>query len=81
MVGAIALRASGSAWYPSDPIVALVALTMSAMPPAQNLVLLTNLNSKTRFLAPRIGGVLVRMYVLAVVPCTGWLTVFKAAVA
>ena len=76
----LALRAANSPWYPSDPVVAMVGLTMSAMPPAQNMVLLTNLNERTRHLAPRVGGLLVRMYVLAVVPCTVWLTVFKAAV-
>lgn len=81
VLGCLALRAANSPWYPSDPVVAMVGLTMSAMPPAQNLVLLTNLNEKTRHLAPRIGGLLVRMYILAVVPCTVWLTVFKAAVA
>ena len=80
VLGSLALRAANSLWYPSDPVVAMVGLTMSAMPPAQNMVLLTNLNERTRHLAPRVGGLLVRMYVLAVVPCTVWLTVFKAAV-
>ena len=80
VLGSLALRAANSPWYPSDPVVAMVGLTMSAMPPAQNMVLLTNLNERTRHLAPRVGGLLVRMYVLAVVPCTVWLTVFKAAV-
>ena len=80
VLGSLALRAANSPWYPSDPVVAMVGLTMSAMPPAQNMVLLTNLNERTRHLAPRVGGMLVRMYVLAVVPCTVWLTVFKAAV-
>ena len=79
-LGCLALRASNSPWYPSDPVVAMVGLTMSAMPPAQNMVLLTNLTERTAHLAPRVGGLLVRMYVLAVVPCTVWLTVFKAAV-
>jgi hypothetical protein len=80
VIGCLALKAANSPWYPSDPVVAMVGLTMSAMPPAQNMVLLTNLNERTRHLAPRVGGMLVRMYVLAVVPCTVWLTVFKAAV-
>ena len=80
VLGSLALRAANSPWYPSDPVVAMVGLTMSAMPPAQNMVLLTNLNERTRHLAPRVGGLLVRMYVLAVVPCTVWLTVFRAAV-
>ena len=80
VIGCLALKAANSPWYPSDPVVAMVGLTMSAMPPAQNMVLLTNLSERTRRLAPRVGGLLVRMYVLAVAPCTLWLTVFKAAV-
>ena len=68
-------------WYPADPLIALVCLTMAAMPPAQNLVLLTNLNEETRHLAPRLAGLLVRMYVLAILPTTLWLTVFTAAIA
>ena len=56
-------------------------MTMAAMPPAQNLVLLTNLREETRPLAPRLAGLLLRMYVLAIVPTTVWLTVFTAAVA
>ena len=80
VLGCLALRAANSPWYPSDPVVAMVGLTMSSMPPAQNVVLLTNLTERTRHLAPRVGGLLVRMYALAVVPCTVWLTVFKAAV-
>jgi hypothetical protein len=50
------------------------------MPPAQNLVLLTNLKEETRYLAPRLAGLLLRMYVLAIPPTTVWLTVFMAAV-
>ena len=78
---ALALRAANSPWYPNDPVVAVVVMTMAAMPPAQNLVLLTNLREETRPLAPRLAGLLLRMYVLAIVPTTVWLTVFTAAVA
>jgi predicted permease len=81
VLGALALKAAGSPWYPEDPIVAVVVLTMAAMPPAQNLVLLTNLREETRHLAPRLAGLLLRMYVLAIPPTTAWLTVFTAAVA
>jgi hypothetical protein len=81
VLGALALRAANSPWYPEDPIVAVVVLTMAAMPPAQNLVLLTNLREETRHLAPRLAGLLLRMYVLAIPPTTAWLTVFTAAVA
>ena len=80
VVMALALKAVNSPWYPVDPVVALVVLTMLAMPPAQNLVLLTNLKEETRNLAPRLAGLLLRMYVLAIPPTTVWLTVFMAAV-
>lgn len=78
---ALALRAANSPWYPNDPVVAVVVMTMAAMPPAQNLVLLTNLREETRPLAPRLAGLLLRMYVIAILPTTVWLTVFTAAVA
>lgn len=81
VVGFIALRLVNSPWYPSDPIVALVVLTMICMPSAQNLVLLTNLREETRPLAPRLAGLLLRMYVLAIPFVTVWLTVFTAAMA
>ena len=45
-----------------------------------DLVLLTNLKEETRHLAPRLAGLLLRMYVLAIPPTTVWLTVFMAAV-
>ena len=75
---ALALKAANSPWYPADPVVAIVVLTMAAMPPAQNLVLLTNLQENTRYLAPRLAGLLLRMYVLAIPPVTLWLTAFAA---
>ena len=81
VVGFIALRLVNSPWYPRDPIVALVVLTMICMPSAQNLVLLTNLREETRPLAPRLAGLLLRMYVLAIPFVTVWLTVFTAAMA
>ena len=81
VVGFIALRLVNSPWYPTDPIVALVVLTMICMPSAQNLVLLVNLREETRHLAPRLAGLLLRMYVLAIPFVTVWLTVFTAAMA
>ena len=75
---ALALKAANSPWYPADPVVAIVVLTMAAMPPAQNLVLLTNLQENTRYLAPRLAGLLLRMYVLAIPQVTLWLTAFAA---
>ena len=39
-------------------------------------MLLTNLREETRPLAPRLAGLLLRMYVLAIPFVTVWLTVF-----
>ena len=46
------------------------------MPPAQNLALLVNLRKSTQFLAPRLAKLLLRLYVIAVIPVTLWITVF-----
>lgn len=35
---------------------------------------------ETRHLTPRLAGLILRMYVLAIPPTTVWLTVFMAAV-
>jgi hypothetical protein len=46
------------------------------MPSAQNLVLLMQLRPATQPLAPRMAALLLRLYVLAIVPVTLWVTVF-----
>ena len=51
----------------------------SAMPSAQNLVLLMQLRKSTQPLAPRMAALLLRIYAVAVIPVTAWITVFKHA--
>jgi predicted permease len=63
---------------PADPLVALVLLVQAAMPSAQNLVLLMQLQPATRPLAPKMAGMLLRQYVLAMFSVTGWFSVFIA---
>jgi hypothetical protein len=46
------------------------------MPPAQGLVLLLNLREGSRPLAPRMASLLLRLYALAAVPITLWMTIF-----
>ena len=48
------------------------------MPSAQNLVLLIQLQTTTRPLAPRMAALLLRMYAFAIVPVTAWITVFMS---
>lgn len=48
----------------------------AAMPPAQNLAVVVNLRASTRFLAPRLAKLLLRLYVAAALPVTLWITIF-----
>ena len=80
LFGLLFLRALNSPWFPSDRSAALVLLTMSCMPAAQNLVLLTQLRDATRPLAPRLAALMLRQYVFAIIPVTFWLTAFTSAV-
>ena len=48
------------------------------MPSAQNLVLLMQLRASTQPLAPRMAALLLRIYALAIVPVTAWITVFMS---
>ena len=57
LFGLLFLRALNSPWFPSDRSAALVLLTMSCMPAAQNLVLLTQLRDATRPLATSFSGI------------------------
>ena len=61
---------------PDDPICRLVLLVEGSMPTAQNLVLLMNLNENTQPLAGRTGKLLLRLYPLAILPVTVWMTFF-----
>ncbi|OUS45831.1 AEC family transporter: auxin efflux [Ostreococcus tauri] len=81
LFGLLFLRALNSPWFPTDSMAALVLLTMSCMPAAQNLVLLTQLREATRPMAPRLAALMLRQYVIAIVPVTFWLTAFTSAVA
>lgn len=69
-----ALTALGA--LPDDPICRLVLLVEGSMPTAQNLVLLMNLNENTQPLAGRTGKLLLRLYPLAILPVTLWMTFF-----
>ena len=80
LFGLLFLRALNSPWFPSDRSAALVLLTMSCMPAAQNLVLLTQLRDATRPLATRLAALMLRQYVFAIIPVTFWLTAFTSAV-
>ena len=50
----------------------------SAMPSAQNLVLLMQLRKSTQPLAPRMAALLLRIYAVAIVPVTAWITIFMS---
>lgn len=63
---------------PADPLVALVLLVQAAMPSAQNLVLLMQLQPATRYMAPKMAGMLLRQYALATLSVTAWTSVFVA---
>lgn len=54
----------------------MALLVCSCMPSAQNLVLLVNLQERTKCLAPAMAQLLFRQYLLAVVPTTLWISVF-----
>jgi hypothetical protein len=67
-------------WHmlPPDPIYRLVILVESAMPTAQNLVLLAQLNAGTRPLAGMLAALLLRQYAISVFPLTLWMAIFLA---
>ena len=62
-------------WLPQDPICYLVVLVQAVMPSAQNIVLLMNLQSSTRPLAPTMARILLQIYLLSVVPLAIWMGV------
>jgi len=63
-------------WMSADPVVLLVVMLQGAMPTAQNLIVLLHLDEKTRGGATRLAEMLLRLYALAIVPLTIWVTVF-----
>eukprot|EP00850_Spirogloea_muscicola_P014387 SM000103S09479 [mRNA] locus=s103:177162:180399:- [translate_table: standard] len=63
-------------FIPADPVCSLVLLVEATMPSAQNLVLLSQLRASTRPLAGVLANLMLRQYVLSVVPITLWMTLF-----
>jgi hypothetical protein len=59
---------------PDDPICWFVLLLQGVMPPAQNLVLMMQLRSRTAKLGPAAARLLLQLYVLAIVPVTLWVS-------
>ena len=80
VTGFLALKNFFPHLIPKDKIAQMVLLTMSCMPAAQNLVLLTQLRDATRPLATRLAALMLRQYVFAIIPVTFWLTAFTSAV-
>jgi len=64
---------------PHPPLPRLDAV-QGCMPPAQNLALVVNLRKNTQFLAPRLAKLLLRLYFVAIVPVTLWVSVFVSRV-
>ncbi|KAL2635999.1 hypothetical protein R1flu_007478 [Riccia fluitans] len=63
---------------PPDSVYKLTVLTECAMPTAQNLVLMAQLNAGTRPLAGTLANLLLRQYALSVIPVTLWMAIFLA---
>jgi len=63
---------------PQDPICHFAVMLQSAMPSAQNLVLLLQLREETQPLAAGMALLLLRLYMLAIVPLTLWITIFMS---
>lgn len=65
---------------PAEPVCAFMLLLQSCMPPAQNLVLMMQLQPSTSALAPATARLLLQLYTLAVFPVTLWVSVFAKLV-
>jgi auxin efflux carrier family protein len=65
---------------PASAACKMALLVQSCMPSAQNLVLLANLREETKELAPVMAQLLLRQYLLAIVPTTLWISVFMSYV-
>lgn len=63
---------------PADPVYNLLLMAQSAMPSAQNLVLLSQLRTSTRRLSGVLASLLLRQYALSIVPITLWMALFLA---
>jgi predicted permease len=63
-------------WLPDSGACKMAILIQSAMPSAQNLVTLANLTPESKGLAAPLAQLLLRQYVIAIVPMTIWVSVF-----
>lgn len=66
---------------PADSACILALLLQGAMPPAQNLVLMMQLQPSTAELAAPTARLLLQLYTIAVAPITVWVAVFVSAAA
>ena len=73
---ALGAAASQAGLLPADPALRLVLLAQSAMPSAQNLVLLLALRRGTAAAAPRFAAQILRQYILAALPVAAWMSLF-----
>ena len=73
---ALGAAASRAGLLPADPALRLVLLAQSAMPSAQNLVLLLALRRGTAAAAPHFAAQLLRQYALAALPVAAWMSLF-----
>lgn len=62
-----------------DPVCRLAILVQSAMPSAQNLVLVMQLRPSSRDMAPKLARLLLRTYTLAILPMTIWMSLFASS--
>ena len=72
----LALFVLAAPFLPKDPVVRLACLLQSAMPSAQNLVVLLQARDFSVPLARRATPIMLRLYMLAVIPVAIWMTIF-----
>lgn len=65
---------------PSNPVGILTILILSAMPSAQNLIVLLQLRSSTKSLAGVVADLLLRQYALSLVSLPLWVTAYAAVI-
>lgn len=70
----------GADILPSNPVCILTILILSAMPSAQNLIVLLQLRSSTRCLVGVVADLLVRQYALSLVSLPLWVTAYAAVI-
>lgn len=65
----------------ADPILLFVISVQSVMPSAQNLLIALQLSPLTQGAAPGLAGLLLKLYALAILPVTLWVTGFASHLA